>query len=227
MKRRDTLSPDGPSLGKQHRSFKKTFKCLVGIIHILTFSFLTSNTEVWSIKPFKQIAKNTSGDIVNEMLPGGQYLLIDETGNKLGLFDKNQVLSIAGDRGFDVLVVSTDSKPMVAKLLDYSKHRYEQQKKLKEMKKNQRVVQIKEIRLSPTIDKHDMETKAKMAMKFLSAGDKVKISLRFRGRMITHKEIGKAQMDSFIEMLSNITIESPVKLEGNTLIAVVAPAKSA
>ncbi len=182
---------------------------------------------MWFIKPFKQFAKNVSGDIINEMLPNGQYLLIDETGNKLGLFDKNQVLSIGADRGFDVLVVSTDAKPMVAKLLDYSKHRYDQQKKLKEMKKNQHIVQIKEIRLSPTIDKHDMETKAKNAIKFLAAGDKVKISLRFRGRMITHKEIGKAQVDAFIEMLGTISIESAPKMEGNTLIAVVAPVKTA
>lgn len=181
--------------------------------------------EVWFIKPFKQFAKNTSGDIVNEMIPSGQFLLIDETGNKLGLFERNQVLSIANDRGYDVLVVSSDSKPMVAKLLDYSKHRYDQQKKLKEMKKNQRTVQIKEIRLSPTIDKHDLETKAKNAIKFLNGGDKVKVSLRFRGRMITHSDIGKAQMETFIQMLGQVTIESAPKMEGNTLIAVVAPSK--
>src|SRR5690606_32196672 len=122
-------------------------------------------------------------------------------------------------------VVSPQSKPMVAKLLDYSKHRYDQQKKLKEMKKNQKVVDVKEIRLSPTIDKHDFETKLKRAQKFIDQGDKVKVTLRFRGRMITHSELGLEQVEKFIEKLENIIVEAKPKLEGNTLIGVVAPGK--
>lgn len=114
---------------------------------------------------------------------------------------------------------------MVAKLLDYSKYRYDQQKKLKEMKKNQKVVDVKEIRLSPTIDKHDFETKLKRAQKFIDQGDKVKVTLRFRGRMITHSELGLEQVEKFIEKLENIIVEAKPKLEGNTLIGVVAPGK--
>lgn len=123
-------------------------------------------------------------------------------------------------------MVSPDSKPMVAKILDYSKYRYDQQKKLKEMKKNQKIVELKEIRLSPTIDKHDFETKLKNAQKFLNGGDKVKVSLRFRGRMITHKDIGLQQVNKFIQSLENIVIEAAPKLEGNTLIGIVAPKKT-
>ncbi|VEU82532.1 translation initiation factor IF-3 [Acholeplasma hippikon] len=114
---------------------------------------------------------------------------------------------------------------MVAKILDYSKYRYDQQKKLKEMKKNQKVVEIKEIRLSPTIDKHDFETKLKNAQRFLDGGDKVKVTLRFRGRMITHKDIGLQQVNKFIESLQNVVVEAAPKLEGNTLIGIVAPKK--
>lgn len=184
---------------------------------------------VATIKPLKSNNNrnnNNNGDLVNEQLPFGQFLVIDDAGTKLGLFDRNQALAIAADRGYDILVVSPDSKPMVAKILDYSKYRYDQQKKLKEMKKNQKIVELKEIRLSPTIDKHDFETKLKNAQKFLNGGDKVKVSLRFRGRMITHKDIGLQQVNKFIQSLENIVIEAAPKLEGNTLIGVVAPKKT-
>ncbi|WP_162150609.1 translation initiation factor IF-3 [Acholeplasma equifetale] len=177
------------------------------------------------MKPQRSGTKNTAGDLVNEFLPNGQYLVIDDEGNKLGLFDRNQALNVAQERDLDILVVSPQSKPMVAKLLDYSKHRYDQQKKLKEMKKNQKVVDVKEIRLSPTIDKHDFETKLKRAQKFIDQGDKVKVTLRFRGRMITHSELGLEQVEKFIEKLENIIVEAKPKLEGNTLIGVVAPGK--
>ena len=173
------------------------------------------------IKPVRK--QNVSQDLVNEYIPNGQFLIIDEEGNKLGIFERRQALEIASDHGFDILVVSPESKPMVAKLLDYSKYRYEQQKKQREMKKNQHVVQIKEIRLSPTIDKHDFETKVKNAIKFLAGGDKVKVSLRFRGRMITHQSIGLEVVNRFVESLGEMTIEAKPKLEGNTIIAVVAP----
>jgi len=122
--------------------------------------------------------------------------------------------------------VSPDSKPMVAKLMDYSKYRYDQQKKLKEMRKNQHIVKIKEIKLSPTIDKHDFDTKLKSAQKFIDSGDKVKVTLRFRGRMITHSDLGMQQVQKFIQSLNNVVIEAQPKLEGNTLIGVVAPSKN-
>ena len=122
--------------------------------------------------------------------------------------------------------MSPDSKPMVAKLMDYSKYRYDQQKKLKEMRKNQHIVKIKEIKLSPTIDKHDFDTKLKSAQKFIDSGDKVKVTLRFRGRMITHSDLGMQQVQKFIQSLNNVVIEAQPKLEGNTLIGVVAPSKN-
>lgn len=153
-------------------------------------------------------------------------MIIDNEGTKLGIFDRRSALEIADDRGLDIVVVSPPGvTPMTAKLVDYSKMRFDQQKKARENKKNQKITHLKEIRLSPTIDKHDFETKVKHAIKFINAGDRVKISLRFRGRMITHKEIGLDVVNRFIESLGEIYIEAKPKLDGNTIIAVVTPPK--
>ncbi len=167
-----------------------------------------------------------NSDLVNELLPYGQFLIIDESGQRLGTFDRKAALEIARERDYDILVVSPEgAKPMVAKLLDYSKHRFDQQKKLKEMKKNQQIVKLKEIKLSPTIDKHDFETKLRNAQKFINGNDKLKVTLRFRGRMITHKDIGFDQVKRFIDSLQDIVVESHPKLEGMQITSIIAPAK--
>lgn len=185
------------------------------------FSFLKyMETEVDCIKQIQK--KNT--DLVNESIPYGDLLVIDENGGKVGIISRREALAMAAQKELDVVVVSPDSKPMVAKFMDYSKYRFEQQKKLKEIKKNQHIVELKEIRLSPTIDKHDLETKLKHAIKFLEKGDKVKLSIRFYGRMITHSEVGRQVMMSFIEAVgSKAIIESKPKMDGRSLIAILAP----
>jgi len=177
-------------------------------------------TEVDCIKQIQK--KNT--DLVNESIPYGDLLVIDENGGKVGIISRREALAMAAQKELDVVVVSPDSKPMVAKFMDYSKYRFEQQKKLKEIKKNQHIVELKEIRLSPTIDKHDLETKLKHAIKFLEKGDKVKLSIRFYGRMITHSEVGRQVMMSFIEAVgSKAIIEAKPKMDGRSLIAILAP----
>ncbi len=155
-----------------------------------------------------------------------QILLIAEDGEKLGVMNKSKALSLAAERDLDLVVVSgANAKPLVCKLMDYSKYRYDQQKKLREMKKNQHIVDLKEIRLSPTIDKHDFDTKLRHAVKFLGKGDKVKISIRFRGRMITHKDVGREVIIKFIEAIGDIaTVEAKPKMDGRSMVAVVAPA---
>lgn len=163
-------------------------------------------------------------ELVNENIPNVEMLVIDDQGNNLGKMNKARALKEAEDRNLDLVVVSPDSKVVVAKMMDYSKHRYEQQKKLREMKKNQQTVDIKEIRLSPIIGVHDFNTKLNHAKKFISKGDKVKLTLRFRGRMIQHKELGAEIVDKFIsELGESIIIESKPKLEGFQIIAVIAP----
>ncbi len=168
--------------------------------------------------------KAKSTELVNEYIPNVELLVIDENGAKVGIISKKEAMAIAIQREFDLVVVSPDSKPMVAKLMDYSKYRYDQQRKLREMKKNQHIVDIKEIRLSPTIDTHDFETKMKHAIKFLEKGDKVKISIRFYGRMITHSEVGKTVMLKFIDAIgTKATVESKPKMDGRSMIAMLAP----
>ena len=185
------------------------------------FSFLkNSETEVDCIK---QIQRKNS-DLVNEAIPHVNLLVIDENGGKVGIISRREALAMATVKELDLVVVSPDSKPMVAKFMDYSKYRYEQQKKLREIKKNQHFVELKEIRLSPTIDKHDLETKLKHALKFLQKGDKVKLSIRFYGRMITHSEVGRQVMYSFIEAVGDkCIVEAKPKMDGRSLIAILAP----
>lgn len=166
-------------------------------------------------------------ELVNDNIPNGQFLIIGEDGEKLGVFNREKALNLAEEHGLDIFVVSPGSDPMVARLMDYAKHRYDQQKKAREMKKNQNVTKVKEVRLSPTIDKHDLDTKINTARRILSKGDKVKVSIRFRGRMITHVDIGREVMKNFIaELGDEIIVDSHPKLEGYQLIAVIGPAKN-
>jgi len=137
---------------------------------------------------------------------------------------RDKAIKISESRNMDLVVVSPDSKVVVAKMMDYSKYRFEQQKRLKEMRKKQTTIDVKEIRLSPTIGDHDFNTKLNHAKRFIKSGDKVKISIRFRGRMVTHSDIGFEVVNKFIESLGDsIIVESKPKLEGMQMIAVVAP----
>ncbi|MBU1140961.1 MAG: translation initiation factor IF-3 [Firmicutes bacterium] len=171
----------------------------------------------------KQIPKKNT-DLVNDNIPYGDLLVIDENGAKVGIISRREAIALATQKELDLVVVSPESKPMVAKFMDYSKYRYEQQKKLREIKKNQHIVELKEIRLSPTIDKHDLETKLNHTIKFLEKGDKVKLSIRFYGRMITHSELGRQVMLSFIDAVgSRAIVESKPKMDGRSLIAILAP----
>ena len=162
--------------------------------------------------------------IINDQIRVKEMLVITDQGEKLGVLTRRKALQEADDRGLDLVLVSPDANPPVAKLMDYSRFRFQQQKKLKEMKKNQKVIVVQEIQLSPVIEKHDFETKAKKARTILEKGNKVKITLRFKGRMIVHQEIGVEVINKFIESLSDCTtVESQVKLDGRSLFAVVAP----
>ena len=151
-------------------------------------------------------------------------LVITHKGEKLGVLSRQAALDAADEHNLDLVLVSPEGNPPVAKLMDYSRFRFEQQKKLKEMKKNQKVVVVQEIQLSPTIEKHDFETKARKAKSILEKGNKVKVSLRFFGRMIVHQELGKEVIERFVQSLSEVsTVESQIRLEGRTLFAVIAP----
>ncbi len=133
-------------------------------------------------------------------------------------------MEIANDRKLDLVNVAPTAKPPVCKILDYGKYKYEIAKKEKEAKKNQKVINIKEIRLSPNIEIHDLTTKANRAAEFLRDGDKVKVSVRFRGREMGHTEMGREVLDDFVKLVGDVgTIEKAAKLEGRNMIMFLAP----
>lgn len=137
---------------------------------------------------------------------------------------KAEAQAIADEQELDLVLVQANAKPPVAKIMDYGKFRFDSQKKQREQRKNQKIVSIKEVRLSPTIDDNDFNTKKKNAVKFLEKGNKVKVSIRFRGRAITHKEIGREMMDRFATDLEEIAkVESRAKMEGRSMFMVLAP----
>lgn len=129
--------------------------------------------------------------MVNEGIRAREVRLIGQNGDQLGIKSRQEALEIAGRANLDLVLVAANAKPPVCRIMDYGKFRFEQQKKDKEARKNQKIINLKEVRLSPTIDEHDFNTKLRNAIKFLEKGDKVKASIRFKGRAITHKEIGQ------------------------------------
>ncbi|UNA87512.1 translation initiation factor IF-3 [Staphylococcus pseudintermedius] len=162
---------------------------------------------------------------VNEKIRAKELRVIGQNGDQIGLKSKNEALEMADRLGLDVVVVAPNAKPPVcARIMDYGKYKFEQQKKEKEMKKKQKIINVKEIRLSPTIEEHDFNTKLKNGRKFLTKGDKVKVSIRFRGRAITHKEIGQRVLERYAEACQDLaTIEQKPKMEGRQMFLMLAP----
>lgn len=150
--------------------------------------------------------------------------MIGEQGDQLGIMDIVSARRLADDAGLDLVNISPKAVPPVCKIMDYGKYRFEQGKKQKEAKKNQKITTLKEMRLSATIDTHDMEVKAKNVSKFLAGGDKVKVSIRFRGRQLSHTENGLAVMNAFLQMLGDkVAVEKPAKMEGRSMFMILAP----
>lgn len=172
----------------------------------------------------KKNQKNNA--ILNEQIRSKEVRLISETGEQLGIIATSEALSRAQDVNLDLVLVSPNGDIPVAKIIDYGKFKYEQQKKLKEAKSKQVKVSIKEIRVSPTIDNHDYETKINNAKKFLSKGDKVQFTLRFRGRMITHQEFGREIMKRVIvDLGDSVNVDVAPKMDGRRMFLIVSPVK--
>lgn len=152
---------------------------------------------------------------MNESIRAKEVRLIDVNGEQLGVKSRNEALEIAEKANLDLVLVAPQAKPPVARIMDYGKYRFEQQKKEKEQRKNQKVINVKEIRLTPVIEEHDFNTKLRNARKFLGKGDKVKVSVRFRGRAITHKELGREVLDRFAEQTNDIS-NAEQSLNGRT-----------
>ena len=156
---------------------------------------------------------------INEQIRDREVRLIGEDGAQMGVMSIKEAMRLAREADLDLVKIAPNAKPPVCKIVDYGKFRYEQMRREKEAKKKQKVTEVKEIRLSPNIDMNDLNTKANMAKKFLTKGDKVKVSLRFRGREMAHVNVGKQILDSFYEKLDDIAVvDKPAKLEGRSMV---------
>ncbi|MEG2166035.1 MAG: translation initiation factor IF-3 [Ruthenibacterium sp.] len=162
---------------------------------------------------------------INEEIRDKEVRVIDADGGQLGVMNTRDAIQMAAEKDLDLVKIAPQGVPPVCKFLDYGKYRFEQQKKEKEAKKNQKVVEIKEVRLSLNIDTNDFNTKVSMAQKFLAKGDKVKASIRFRGREMAHTEIGLQVHRRFAEALPEAIVEKQPKLEGRSMQMYLAPAK--
>ena len=161
---------------------------------------------------------------INEQIRFKEVRVIDTEGGQLGILPIKDAINAAFAKDLDLVCISPNAVPPVCKIMDYGKYRFEQTKREKEAKKNQKVIDVKEIRLGLTIDTHDFETKGNHAIRFLKSGDKVKVSIRFRGRELGHPEIGLETMSRFAEFCSEYaTVEKPAKMEGRNMLMFLAP----
>ncbi|MGN1080779.1 MAG: translation initiation factor IF-3 [Acutalibacteraceae bacterium] len=161
---------------------------------------------------------------INEEITDRELRLIDEDGSQLGVVSAAEALRISAERDLDLVKIAPQAVPPVCKIMDYGKFRFDQIKREKEQKKNQRVVDTKEIKLSLGIADNDFNTKVKHALRFFKDGDKVKVSIRFRGREMGHPEIGQEVMQRFAEACAEAgTVEKPAKLEGRNMLMFLAP----
>lgn len=152
--------------------------------------------------------------------------LIDEEGQQVGVIPTRDALEMARQRGLDLVEVAPNAMPPVCRLMDYGKFRYEQSRKERESRKNQHVVELKEVRIRPKIDDHDLETKGRQAAKFLDGGDKVKLTVLFRGREMAHPDIGRGLLDQLAEQLRpHGNIEQPPRMEGRAMTMHLGPLK--
>ncbi len=150
-------------------------------------------------------------------------LVIDPEGKQLGEMPRVRALQLAETYNMDLLCVAPNARVPVCKILDYGKYRFQQQKKAKEAKKNQTIIEVKEVQLSPVIGEHDLQTKLKHAIRFLEEGNKVKITMRFRGRQLSHMEVGQQVIDRFISLCGDkAAVEKPAVLDKRTLIVILA-----
>ncbi len=161
---------------------------------------------------------NNKGLRINEMIRIREVRLIDDEGNQMGIIPTSEALNMAKDKGLDLVEVSPNANPPVCKILDYGKYRFEQEKKLRDSKKNQKVLKLKEIRMQPKIGAGDLDTKAKHIQEFLDEGDKVKVTIRFRGRELAHTDLGFDVMNEVLKRLTSAyVIEKEAAMEGRNM----------
>ena len=181
--------------------------------------------DVYESEPGGVLAISRESLRINEEIHIREVRVTSAEGEQLGIMLTRDALRMAEEQHLDLVEVAPKAKPPVCRIMDFGKYRYEQQKREKEAKKKQKVIEVKEVRLSPNIDTNDLNTKVGAARKFLEKGNKVKVSIRFKGRMITHKEIGAKVLAEFAEATQDIAIiEQRAKMDGRQMFMQLAPA---
>ncbi len=194
------------------------FYCLYNQWLLLRFMNLKYFSLVWPEGRFIWRCKAISELFINEQIKDKEVRVVGEDGEQLGVMSAKDAQKMAEDAGLDLVKIAPTAKPPVCKIVDYGKYKYELARKEKEARKKQKVIEIKEIRLTPNIDINDLNTKIQAARKFISKGDKVKITLRFRGREMAHMGASKHILDDFAKALSDICIiEKDAKIEGRSM----------
>lgn len=161
---------------------------------------------------------------INNEIRDSEIRLIDEEGNQLGVMATSRALEIAIDKDLDLVKVAPNAVPPVCRILNYGKYKYEMQKKDKEAKKNQTIIKVKEIKMTPNIDTHDMSVKATKAREFIEDGNKVKVSIKFRGRQMGHPELGEEVLKLFFDEISDVaSIDKAPKIEGRNMVMYIMP----
>ncbi|PPR55176.1 MAG: Translation initiation factor IF-3 [Alphaproteobacteria bacterium MarineAlpha5_Bin2] len=169
-------------------------------------------------------AKKDVGPRTNKQITASQVRVISSTGAQLGIISIREALNYAEDEGYDLVEVSPDAKPPVCKIIDYGKLKYKEQKSKKEAKKKQKTIEVKEIKMRPGIDTHDYQVKVKALKKFISGGNKVKVSMRFRGREMEHQNLGLDLLKKLTEEVSEYAkVEVPPKSEGKQIMIILVP----
>ena len=221
--RRRTLRSHRAARG-EHRFDKQAYHgricvgvyCVRGLVFAQFFLLFCKNGGVFNI--------STKELMINEEIKAKEVRVIGVDGEAIGVMSSDDALKLAYDKGYDLVLMAPQAQPPVCRIMDYGKYRFERDKKEKEAKKKQQVVETKEIQLSCRIDVNDFNTKVNHATKFLRSGDKVKVSIRFRGREMAHAENGNGIMDRFAEACAEVgTVEKPAKLEGRSMLMFLVP----
>lgn len=164
---------------------------------------------------------------INEEIRDKQVRLIGSEGEQLGVVDTKIALNMASESSLDLVKIAANAEPPVCKIMDYGKHKFDMAKKEKDAKKKQKIVNLKEVRISPTIEENDLNTKIKNARKFLEAGDKVKVSVKFRGREVSYSQTGRNLLNKFAETIKDAgTVDKVPKMEGRNMVMVLIPLSS-
>jgi len=194
------------------------------LFEIPAWFFKVSVKKNRSYKQFIRRCSAITDLMINEQIRDKEIRLISDDGAQLGIVDTKEAQSMADAKNLDLVKISPGAKPPVCKIMDYSKYRFDQQKREKEARKKQRTITIKELRLSPNTDTHDVNVKIKKANEFLKDGDKVKVSIRFRGRELGHTQVAYKILGDFAEAVSELgAIEKPPKMEGRSMAMFLTP----